>query len=150
VGEQAAIDPNYFGCDEDLESLVKGVELARRVAAAPALVDWGNRELRPGRRVRTPEAIERFVRQNVMTTYHFAGTCRLGDDPDAVVTPRLEVRGLKGLRIADASVIPSVPVSAMNAPSMMIGWRAAQFAIEDHARATRVPRGTDETREARG
>ena len=130
VRVQAEIDPNYFGDEEDLRTLVEGVRLARRVVGAPALAEWGNTELMPGRWVGSDQAIANYVRKNVMTTYHFAGTCALGEHEDAVVTPRLEVRGVRGLRIADASVIPSVPVSAMNAPSMMIGWRAAQFAKE--------------------
>jgi choline dehydrogenase-like flavoprotein len=138
VREQAAIDPNYFGEEADLRTLVRGVERARQVADQAALVEWGNRELLPGRRVRTAEAIASWVRKNAMTTYHYAGTCQLGSSADAVVTPRLEVQGLKGLRIADASVIPSVPVSAMNAPSMMIGLRAAELVREDRAAKTRA------------
>jgi choline dehydrogenase-like flavoprotein len=70
-----------------------------------------------------------------MTTYHYAGTCRMGDDPLAVVTPRLEVRGVRGLRVADASVMPTAPVAALNAPSMLIGYRAAAFIREDEARS---------------
>jgi choline dehydrogenase len=66
-----------------------------------------------------------------MTTYHYAGTCRFGEEQGAVADSRLRVRGVSGLRIADASAIPSVPVSAMNAPSMLIGYRAARFIKED-------------------
>jgi choline dehydrogenase len=134
----ARVDPRYFSAPEDLETLVKGVELARRVAAAPALQQWGNRELLPGQRVSSPEKIAAWIRQNVMTTYHFAGTCKLGTGADSVVDPELRVRGVRGLRVADASVIPSVPVSAMNAPSMMIGWRAAEL-----LRAAERPRPSD-------
>jgi choline dehydrogenase len=133
--DHAAVDPNYFGVSEDLDTLVQGVHLARRVADAPSLKEWGNFELIPGRRTDARDAIASFIRKNVMTTYHFAGTCKLGDGNDAVVDQRLRVRGVTGLRVADASVIPSVPVSAMNAPSMMIGWRAAQFVTEDRAKS---------------
>ena len=62
-----------------------------------------------------------------MTTFHYAGTCRMGDDADAVVDTQLSVRGVQGLRVADASVAPFTPVSAMDAPSLMIGQRAATF-----------------------
>lgn len=127
---QALIDPNYFGDSDDLDTVVRGVRLARKITAAPALKTWGNGELIPGARARSDEALRTFVRKNAMTTYHYAGTCRMGslDDPDgAVVSDRLEVHGVRGLRIADASVIPSVPVSAMNAPSMVIGYRASQL-----------------------
>jgi choline dehydrogenase len=129
--DTAQIDPNYFGDPEDLATLVKGVKLARKVAAQPALTAWGNLELTPGLLASGDDAVARFIRKNVMTTYHFAGTCKMGEGPDSVVTPRLQVRGVSGLRVADASVIPSVPVSAMNAPSMLIGFRAAELARED-------------------
>jgi choline dehydrogenase len=129
----AAIDPAYFAAPEDLSAMVRGVELARRVAGSAPLIDWGNRELIPGGLARSDSAVERFVKNNVMTTYHYAGTCRMGrpDERDAVTCERLRVRGIGGLRIADASAIPSVPVSAMNAPSMLMGLRASRFIKED-------------------
>jgi choline dehydrogenase len=121
------IDPGYFSDPEDLETMVRGVERARQIVDAPALVAWGNRELIPGRRANSRKQIERFLRKNVMTTYHYAGTCRMGTDARSVVDPELRVRGTRGLRVCDASVIPIVPVSAMNAPSMVIGQRAAEL-----------------------
>ena len=127
----AIIDPNYFGDPADLEALITGVERARQLTAAPALSAWGNRELIPGARTRTRAAIGRFIRKNAMTTYHYAGTCRMSAAPhEGVVTPSLEVRGVSGLRVADASIIPVVPVSALNAPSMLIGYRAARLIKE--------------------
>jgi choline dehydrogenase-like flavoprotein len=123
----AMVDPAYFSAREDLDTLVKGVKLAREVARAAPLERWGNFELMPGRRVGSDEELARWIQKNAMTTYHFAGTCRMGEDDRSVVDCELRVRGLEGLRVADASVIPSVPVSAMNAPSMMIGYRAAEF-----------------------
>lgn len=121
------IDPAYFQDPADLETLVRGVELAREIADAPAFRAWGNLELVPGRWCRSRRLIEGFIRRNAMTTYHYCGTCRMGTDGDSVVDPELRVRGVHGLRVADASIIPSVPVSALNAPSMMIGLRAARF-----------------------
>ncbi|HEX4462408.1 MAG TPA: GMC family oxidoreductase [Polyangia bacterium] len=123
----ARVDLGYFTAPEDLQTLVKGVALARRVVAAPALAAWGNRELLPGARVASAEQVAAWIRANVMTTYHFAGTCKLGTAADSVVDLELRVRGVRGLRVADASVIPSVPVSALNAPSMLVGWRAAEL-----------------------
>jgi choline dehydrogenase len=123
----AKIDPAYLADPADMETMVRGVALARAIAAATPLSGWGNRELIPGPTGRSRAAIERFIRSNVMTTYHYAGTCRLGE----VVDRRLSVHGVRGLRVADASVIPVTPVAALNAPSMLIGHRAATFALED-------------------
>ncbi|MFO7561390.1 MAG: GMC family oxidoreductase N-terminal domain-containing protein [Enhygromyxa sp.] len=131
VSDPAKIDPAYFSDREDLEAMVEGVQLARRITGAPALREWGARELLPGRWAATPRLIEGFVRANAMTTFHFAGTCSMGTDDGAVVDERLRVRGVAGLRVADASVIPAVPVSALNGPSMLIGHRAASFLLAD-------------------
>jgi choline dehydrogenase len=123
----ARLDPAYFEDPVDLETMVRGVELARKIGSAQPLSAWGNTELAPGKRSDSRTKIAHWIAKNAMTTYHFAGTCRMGNDPQAVVDPYLRVRGIEGLRIADASVIPTTPVSALNAPSMLIGYRAAQF-----------------------
>jgi choline dehydrogenase len=135
---QALIDPGYLNHPTDLETMLLGVRLAQKMAATPALSRWGNRPLAPSPRRSSPEQLERWIRSSVMTTYHFAGTCRMGADQSAVVDPRLRLRGVQGVRLADASVIPVTPVSALNAPSMLVGYRAAQFIEEEshgHARA---------------
>ncbi len=132
VREPAQLDPAYFEHPSDLETMLRGVELARKIARANPLVGWGNSELSPGKRNTSREAIAGWIAKNAMTTYHFAGTCRMGDDLEAVVDPNLRVRGIECLRIADASVIPTTPVSALNAPSMLIGYRAAQLIRADH------------------
>ncbi len=129
--DTAVIDPAYFADPSDLDTMVEGVRFARRISQAPALEEWGNSELIPGKRKKTEDAIADWVRSAVMTTYHFAGTCRMGADDEAVVDTKLKVRGVQGLRIADASVVPTTPVSAMNAPSMLVGYRAASFALEE-------------------
>ncbi len=123
----ALVDPRYFIAREDLDTLVKGVQRAREVARTAPLRAWGNTELMPGRWISSEKQLGDWIRKNVMTTYHFSGTCKMGTGSDAVVDAELRVRGVRGLRVADASIIPSAPVSAMNAPSMMIGWRAAEL-----------------------
>ncbi|MEM6958246.1 MAG: GMC family oxidoreductase [Myxococcota bacterium] len=120
------IDPGYLRHDADVDTLVAGIELARAAARAEAMEPYQGGELFPGPLGRNRDAIERFIRTNFMTTYHYAGTCRMGTDAQAVVDPEtLRVHGTDGLRVADASVMPVTPVSALNAPSMMIGHRAA-------------------------
>lgn len=123
----ARIDPGYLSDPADMAALVAGVRRARRIVDAQPLDAWTGRELMPGRGKSTDAAIEKWIRKNLITTYHFAGTCRLGADPESVVDPSLKVRGIDGVRVADASVIPSTPISALNAPSMMIGTRAARL-----------------------
>jgi choline dehydrogenase len=121
------LDPAYFEDPADMATMVSGVELALEIGRAEPLAAWGNTELAPGKQSASRAKIAQWIAKNAMTTYHFAGTCRMGSDPQAVVDPLLRVRGIAGLRIADASVIPTTPVSALNAPSMLIGYRVAQF-----------------------
>lgn len=124
VEDDMLIDPAYFDHPDDMATVRAGVARAREIAGQRPLAIWGNRELLPGPLVRGG-AIEGFIKSNAMTTYHYAGTCRMGDGPGAVVDRQLRVLGVRGLRVADASVMPVAPVAALNAPSMLIGWRAA-------------------------
>jgi choline dehydrogenase len=127
VTAQALIDPAYYSNPEDMETMVKGVRLAKEIGAASGLAKWGAKELMPGKRVKSDDAIANYVRKNTITTYHFAGSCGMGDSEAHAVDPQLRLRGVTGLRIADASTIPWTPVSALNAPSMLIGYRAAKL-----------------------
>jgi choline dehydrogenase len=126
---QAELDPAYFKDPRDMETMLCGLERARELAKSESLTRWGNFEVFPGRLGRTREQLRKCIESRAMTTFHFAGTCRMGSDAEAVVTSELEVRGVKGLRVADASVVPRTPVSAMNAPSMLVGYRAARYAL---------------------
>jgi choline dehydrogenase-like flavoprotein len=94
---------------------------------------YAGKELVPGGHIESDEALEAFVRETVATVYHPVGTCKMGPetDPMAVVDARLCVRGIGGLRVADASIMPSIVAGNTSAPAMMIGERAAAFILED-------------------
>jgi len=127
----ARLDPAYFSDPADLATMLLGVRRARAIGAAAPLAAWGNRALSPSPRAEGDAALTRFIEKNTMTTYHFAGTCRMGEDAASVCDPRLRLRGVRGLRIVDASAIPETPVAAMNAPSMLFGYRGGRYAVEE-------------------
>jgi len=131
VSCQALIDPAYYSHSEDMETMIKGVRIARAIGGSSGLAEWGAKELMPGERVKSDESIAQYVRKNTITTYHFAGSCSMGTSEAHAVDPELRLRGVTGLRIADASAIPWTPVSALNAPSMLIGYRAAKLIRSD-------------------
>jgi len=131
VNRQALIDPAYYSDPEDMETMIKGVRIARAIGGSSGLSEWGAKELMPGGRVKSDESIAKYVRKNTITTYHFAGSCSMGTGEAYAVDPELRLRGVTGLRIADASTIPWTPVSALNAPSMLIGYRAAKLIRSD-------------------
>jgi choline dehydrogenase len=140
-GAGLLIDPNILSAQADLDSLAASLRLVREVAAASALAsDWGARELYPGPEVRTPSELRDYIRQTAITYHHQAGTCKMGIDAGAVVDPRLRVYGIDGLRVADASVMPSITSGNTNAPSMLVGERAAEFIAGAH---TESPAGAD-------
>jgi choline dehydrogenase len=126
-----ALDPNILSCEADLASLVAAVDLCRRIGAADALAPWGVTERYPGRPVEGDDAVRAYARKTAITYHHQVGTCRMGGDGLSVVDPRLRVHGLEGLRVADASVMPTVTTGNTNAPSIMIGERAAEFLQAD-------------------
>ncbi|MBH5333536.1 FAD-dependent oxidoreductase [Streptomyces pactum] len=121
------IDPRYLDDERDVATLVRGVELARELAASAALRAWSPTELLPGPGETGRTALTRFARENAGTYFHTAGTCRMGADETSVVDPALRVRGTRGLRVADASVMPTLPAANTNAASIMIGEMAAEL-----------------------
>jgi choline dehydrogenase len=129
------IDPNVLACEADVEALVAGVELCRRMGASEALAAWGARELYPGPGVASPSDLRRYVRDTAITYHHQVGTCKMGVDEQAVVDPELRVHGVEGLRVADASIMPVVTTGNTNAPSILIGERAADFVAGGRAAA---------------
>lgn len=132
--ESPAIRVGYLADEADLDDLVRGLEVARRIAAAEALDDYRGEELGPGPGGWEPEALRSYVRENVGTFFHPVGTCRMGSDDGAVVDPELRVRGVEGLRVIDASVMPDLLSGATHAASVMIGEKGADLLKRDAAR----------------
>jgi choline dehydrogenase-like flavoprotein len=123
------IDPRYFSDPADLDHLVRGVELTREIAATDPLAKLLGAEHFPGPDVKTPEQIRASVRASCNTIFHPTGTCKMGTDASAVVDPELRVRGLRGLRVADASVMPRIIGGNTNAPTIMIAEKCAELAL---------------------
>ncbi|MEZ4288346.1 MAG: GMC family oxidoreductase N-terminal domain-containing protein [Polyangiales bacterium] len=124
-----SIDPNYLARDEDLQLLVRAVELAREIAADSAMDGHIVKELYPGADRKSKKEIEDEVRLRATTVYHPVGTCKMGVDEMAVIDPKLRVRGIDGLRVADASIMPSITGGNTNAPCLMIGEKAAAMIV---------------------
>ncbi|MEX3944988.1 GMC family oxidoreductase [Paraburkholderia sp. BR10937] len=120
------IDPRFLSDPRDLDALAQGARLARRILDAPALAQLGGRELYTHGEQSDAQLRETIAR-HADTIYHPVATCRMGGDARSVVDPQLRVRGVTGLRIADASVMPTLIGGNTNAPSVMIGERAADF-----------------------
>jgi choline dehydrogenase len=127
-GSRIDIQPNFLQEPSDLQALAEGVEFCMAMAATPAYAPFVVRPASPDRRLSRRER-ESFVRQACDTFFHTCGTCAMGTDEWAVVDPTLRVRGVEGLRIADASVIPTIPSCNTNAPVVMIAERAADFIL---------------------
>ena len=124
-----AIDPRYLTDpgDDDEAALLRGLRLARRVLVQEPLASFVDAEILPGADARSDDALRAHVRALSQTLYHPAGTCRMGSDAASVVDPLLRVRGIDGLRVADASVIPKLPHGHTNWPTVMIAERASEL-----------------------
>ena len=120
------IDPGYLSVDADLDVLVAGVRQAREIAARPPLADLLAGEAVPGERVEGAGLMS-WIRRNLTTAFHPTSTCAMGGAGDAVCDPELRVRGVEGLRVVDASVMPAVPRGNTNAPTIAIAERAADL-----------------------
>ncbi len=122
---------NYLSAELDRQITVDGVRVGRRIAAASPLAEIVKDEREPGYAAETDDEILAWVRERATTIYHPAGTCKMGPDDLAVVDERLRVRGISGLRVADASIMPTITSGNTNAPAIMIGERAAAMVAED-------------------
>lgn len=124
---------NYLTDPRDLPALVAGIKLIRKIFSTPPFAEHYRGEQLPGSQYSSDEELMEYVRANGQSMYHPVGTCRMGaaGDPGAVVDPRLRVRGIAGLRVVDASVMPAIPSGNTNAPTIMIAEKASDMILED-------------------
>ncbi len=128
-----SINFNFLSSPIDAEVTVRAVRIARAVMTAPAMAHLQVTEIAPGATRTTDDEILDWVKQAAETTYHPVGTCKMGTDPMAVVDAQLRVHGIAGLRVADASIMPTLTSGNTNAPSIMIGEKAADLVLQQHA-----------------
>jgi choline dehydrogenase len=122
-----AIDPNYLSAPEDVETLLRGVEMARQIGGQPAFAPYNDGEAWPGSAVTDRAQLLEKMRGWAETIYHPVGTCRMGVDDHAVADGQLRVNGVEGLRVIDASVMPFLVSGNTNAPTIMIAEKAADI-----------------------
>jgi choline dehydrogenase-like flavoprotein len=130
IARAPLIDPNFLAAPQDMELLVEGARIAQKILAAPALAAYRGTPLY-GTGGEDDAGLRALIRAHADTIYHPVGTCRMGADPRSVVDARLRVRGVHGLRVADASIMPALISGNTEAPAAMIGERAAMFALAD-------------------
>ena len=130
---QPAIRFNFLAESIDRECLTATMRIVRRLMAAPALQWIEPEEFAPGPQAQSDDQLIDFCARTAETTYHPVGTCKMGSDPAAVVDDRLRVRGIANLRVADASIMPTLTSGNTNAPSIMIGEKAAAMVLQDAA-----------------
>ncbi|HAK52699.1 MAG TPA: hypothetical protein DCM54_12475 [Gammaproteobacteria bacterium] len=130
--DEPVIKANYLSVPSDVDALVEGVKVARRIFDTERFRPILGEEFETSRDAQSDEEIEDFVRQNAETIYHPVGTCRMGHDDMAVVDARLRVRGLQSLRVVDASVMPTLIGGNTNAPTIMIAEKASDMILEDN------------------
>ena len=125
------IDPNYLSTEADRQVLIDSVRLTRRIMAAEALARHAPKEIKPGAHLSEDADIARAAAELATTIFHPVGTARMGEDTGSVVDPRLRVRGVGGLRVVDASVMPRITSGNTNAPTLMIAEKAAEMILAD-------------------
>lgn len=133
IEDAPSILANYLCTEEDRLVAAESLRLTRRIASMPALARYKPQELKPGTQFQSDEDLARLAGDIGTTIFHPVGTCRMGraDDAGAVVDPRLRLRGVSGVRIADASVMPTITSGNTNSPTLMIAERAAEWIAHD-------------------
>ncbi len=138
VHDKPAIVSNYLEAELDRHVLLEAMKLARRIVARPPFADMVVREFAPGPEKQSDEELMTFACETGTTIFHPCGTCKMGTDPMAVVDPRLRVHGLSGLRVVDASVMPTMTSGNTNAPTIMIAEKAADMIKADAKQVARA------------
>ena len=129
--EYPEINCNFLDNPLDRDTLVDGVKLVRKIMGSNEVQNYCGEELQPGEKFSSDKDILQFIRDKAETLYHPSGTCKMGQDQSAVVDEKLKVKGLKNLRVADASIMPTLISGNTNGPCMMIGERGAEFIIRE-------------------
>jgi choline dehydrogenase-like flavoprotein len=130
---KVVLHPDFLSSEEDIAPLIAGLRLCRRITRSSPFKAIAGAEELPGSGIDSDELLREYILGNIGTSYHPVGTCKMGppEDPAAVVDERLRVRGVRGLRVADASIMPTIIGGNTNAPAMMIGERGADFMLQD-------------------
>ena len=127
------INPNFLNDNRDVDSLIKGAKITQNILNTPPLKKYQKREIYGVHSNLTDKEWEQHIRNRADTIYHPVGTCKMGKDPLAVVNSALKVRGLKNIRVADASIMPTITSGNTNAPTIMIGEKCASMIMDVHA-----------------
>lgn len=125
--DKPEIQFNYLSTEKDRQGFRDCVHRTREIIAQPAMDAFRDGEIQPGEQIQSNDDIDAFVRQAVESAYHPCGTCRMGDDDNAVVNSSLQVNGIQGLRVVDSSIFPTIPNGNLNAPTIMVAERAADI-----------------------
>ncbi len=135
------IDPNLLGEEEDIEPLMRSIRISREILNAPAFERYNSVEYAPGPEIQDDAGLKEYIRGNAVTVHHPVSTCRMGNDKDSVVNAELRVRGIEGLRVADASVFPTLIGGNTNAAVVMVAEKAADMILGRPAPAPVDPEG---------
>ena len=128
--DRGEINIRYLSDERDVKALLSGIRFIREIMAQPSMQDIIEDEIEPGTKITDEAALASYLRESAGTVYHPAGTCRMGEDAEAVVDSNLKVRGVQGLRVIDASVMPVISSGNTNAPAIMIGEKGADLVLQ--------------------
>jgi choline dehydrogenase len=128
--DSPSIQMNYLQNQDDVQKLLEGIKLIRQLFQSDAFNEFRGKEIAPGSHVQSHAVLETYIRDTCSTVWHPVGTCKMGTDSMAVVDPELRVHGIQGLRVVDASIMPTITTGNTNAPTIMIGEKAADLIMQ--------------------